>query len=205
MALKIGSGFAKLFGLGKATDDIAAETASKVNKIDPGTPSIASPIKQVDEISEAGSKVYSQSPAVLPKSTTFSKAAKVGLFAGGGILGGGIATAVFGSGEVITPDPVVDDISEAGGNTYIYNTGSEAVDEGLNWLQTQIDEIVDFLGGIFGGGAVERIGGEFGDIGEIAESKTPASIAKVGLVALAIIAAIVVFVKMRGKKGRSKK
>ena len=218
MVFKLGTAITDLFGSftkkqSKNVDEIAEGISSKTDNLVPSKTPTASPVKAVDELAGGESKIYSGSPTVTAKTSTLSRTAKVGLFGGGAIIGGSIGTSLLATSGAIdpyNPDPVIEENTdpEKGGNTYIYNTGNEAVDESLNWLQTQIDEIVSFLSDLFTPSSGEQIGGEFGDIGAITETGTPVSIAKVGLGIAAVIAviAVVVFVsKRRGKKGRRKK
>ena len=220
MVFKLGTAITDFFGSftkkqSKNVDEIAEGISSKTDNLVPSKTPTASPVKAVDEIAGGESKIYSGSPAVLPAKTSVfsSKTAKLGLFGGGAIIGGAIGTSLLATSGAIdpyTPDPVIEENTdpEKGGNTYIYNTGNEAVDEGLNWLQTQIDEIVTFLSDLFTPSSGEQIGGEFGDIGAITETGTPVSIAKIGLgiaAVIAVIAAVVFVSKRRGKKGRRKK
>ena len=114
-----------------------------------------------------------------------------------------------------TPTPNPDPIVEGGDGqpTYIYQTGIESVDEALNWLQTQVDEIVSYLtdltGTLFGGsdGSGSGMAGAW-DFGTYDTSGNTSSSSKkipTLIIAVVIIAVVAVVVKKKNGKKTGKK
>lgn len=104
--------------------------------------------------------------------------------------------------------------------TYLYQTGFAAVDEGLNWLQTQIDEVVTFLdslvNSLFGGGDTSGSGSgmaggwDFGTYDDGSGTSSSVKNRVPVIIVLVVVTAVIVAVvrkngKKNGKKGGKKK
>lgn len=152
---------------------------------------------------------------------TYVKSALIGASTYGVLsVAGGIASQKEGEGQqVVVPG------GEGSSTTYNYYTGNEAVDEGLTWLQQQIDELTAafnaLLETLFGGsstGGTESSAWDFmtyddgsgatGGVGSIISRILKNPIVLVG--SLVVIAAVIVYNqrksggKKRGKKGGKK-
>lgn len=107
-------------------------------------------------------------------------------------------------------DPIVTTATDENGNPYyVYNTGSEAVDDALGWLQQQVDEIVSFLNSLFGGGSDNTDPGAGGGIYGTTTTDpagTAATAAKSLLLPVLVVAGLVAVafvIYKRSKKGKT--
>lgn len=150
-------------------------------------------------------------------STLKSLAATAGKMTVAAGVGAIVASTFTGSANAelgtTTKDPTKDDsivttaTDENGNPYYVYNTGSEAVDDALGWLQSQIDEIVSFLNSLFGesGNTDPGAGGGIYGTTTTEQAGTAATAAKSLLIPVLVVAGLAVafILYKRSKKGKT--
>lgn len=166
--------FFKLNGISKSVSqivaDVSGKTASSTGKSLSTTSTttkstgITSPAKTSTAGSDLASttKIGSESKAIdgiagggadaLKATSSSSSLGNLAKYAGVAGIGVIAATVAGGLTAINAETPVISTRAEEDGTIrYEYETGIAAVNEAVNWLQQQIDEIVDFLNSLFGG------------------------------------------------------
>ena len=173
---------------------------------------------QANETANNILKQANKNSSVLGSLGKVAAATGIGVLVGGALAGQSSVMNPEGGGAAPggsdgLPSTVTTATDENGQTYYVYNTGNEGVDDALGWLQSQIDEIVEFLNGLLGGSSGGSGGGAFVTGGDDGSGATEASagkkmklIAVIGLVAVVAAAYFLTRRKNGGtKKGGSKK